>query len=84
MLGIPTAIRRFVVGREFPATDEGGTAAGTVRINTEGTSYGYNAFLARRGADADDILLISFRLSQGAATLRLIDDEELEGISPGA
>lgn len=83
VLGIPTAIRRFVVGREFPATDESGTAAGTIRVNAEGTSYGYNPFLARRGADADDILLISFRLSEGASTLRLIDDEELEAISPG-
>ncbi len=84
VLGIPSAIRRFVVGREFPATDESGTDAGIVRINTEGTSYGYNAFLARRGADANDILLVSFRLSKGASTLRLIDDEELEAISPGA
>ncbi len=82
VLGIPSAIRRFVVGREFPATDEHGLAAGTVRVNTEGSSYGYGPFLARRGADADDILLVSFRLTAGAATLRLIDDEELEVISP--
>jgi hypothetical protein len=27
-------------------------------------------------------LLVSFRLTAGAATLRLIDDEELELISP--
>jgi hypothetical protein len=39
--------------------------------------------LARRGADADDILLISFRLTHGSATLQLVDDEELEAISPG-
>jgi hypothetical protein len=83
VLGIPSAIRRFVVGREFPATDETGVGAGTVRINAEGTSYGYSPFLLRRGADADDILLITFRLPVGVSTVRLIDDEELEAISPG-
>lgn len=84
VLGIPSAIRRFVVGREFPATDEHGLAAGTVRVNTEGMSYGYGPFLARRGADTDDILLICFRLTGGGASMRLIDDEELEEISPDA
>ena len=81
-VGIPSVIRRFVIGREFPATDEHGLAAGTVRVNAEGASYGYGPFLARRGADADDILLVSFQLTAGASTLRLIDDEELEVISP--
>lgn len=81
-VGIPSAIRRFVVGRDFPATDEHGLAAGTVRVNAEGASYGYGPFLARRGADADDILLVSFRLTVGTSTLRLIDDEDLEAISP--
>jgi len=82
VLGIPSAIRRFVAGREFPATDENGVTAGTVRVNDEGTSYGYSPFLVRRGADADDILFITFRLAGGNASLRLIDDEELEAISP--
>ena len=84
VVGIPSAIRRYVVGREFPATDKNGSAAGTVRINDEGMSYGYGSFLARRGADAGDILLISFRITKGLSTLQLIDDEELEAISPVA
>jgi hypothetical protein len=84
VLGVPSAIRRFVVGREFPATDELGLPAGTVHVNAEGTSYGYSPFLARRGADTDDILLVSFRLTTGTSMLRLIDDEELEVISPDA
>jgi hypothetical protein len=82
VLGIPSAIRRFVKGREFQAMDEFGSAVGTVRVNDEGTSYGYGPFLTRRGADAGDILLISFRISEGLSTLRLIDDEELDAISP--
>jgi hypothetical protein len=84
VLGIPSAIRRFVAGREFPGTDENGVTAGTVRINAEGTSYGYSPFSVRRGADADDILLITFQLTSGVSTVRLIDDEELEAISPGS
>jgi hypothetical protein len=82
VLGIPSAIRRYVAGREFPASDENGVGAGTVRVNEEGTSYGYSPFLIRRGADSDDILFITFRLVPGSASLRLIDDEELESISP--
>jgi hypothetical protein len=84
VLGVPSAIRRFVAGREFPAKDESGLSAGIVRLNAEGTvSYGYSAFLARCGADQDDILLVVFKLTEGAATLRLITDEELEDLSPG-
>jgi hypothetical protein len=83
VLGIPSAIRRYLVGREFPATDENGVVAGTVRVNDEGTSYGYSPFLVRRGADADDILFITFRLVEKSSLLRLIDDEDLEAISPG-
>lgn len=84
VLSVPSAIRRFVAGREFPATDDSGMSAGIVRINEEGTaSYGYSAFLARYGADQDDVLLVIFKLTEGAATLRLIGDEELEDLSPG-
>jgi hypothetical protein len=32
----------------------------------------------------DDFLLVSFALTAGIASLRLIDDEELETLSPGA
>jgi hypothetical protein len=83
VLGVPSAIRRYLAGRDFPAADESGLAAGTVRLNAEGTaSYGYGAFLARLGADQDDILLVVFSLTGGTATLRLIGDEELEDFSP--
>jgi hypothetical protein len=83
VLGIPSAIRRFIAGREFPATDELGLNAGIVRINADGTvSYGYGQFLTRYGADQDDLLLITFRLTEEKAILRLISDEEFEDLSP--
>jgi hypothetical protein len=82
VLGIPSAIRRFVKGREFPATDEFGSPVGTVRVNDEGMSCGYGPFLVRRGADTGDILLVSFSIGKSTSALRLIDDEELEAMSP--
>jgi hypothetical protein len=42
VLGIPSAIRRFVEGREFPAADELGLTTGIIRITADGNaSYGY-------------------------------------------
>ena len=83
VLSVPSAVRRFVEGRQFPATDDSGLRAGTVRVSSEGTtSYGYSPFLSRCGADQDDILLVVFRLTEGTAALRLISDEELEDLSP--
>jgi hypothetical protein len=83
VLGIPSAVRRFIAGREFPAADELGLDVGAIRTNEEGTaSYGYGRFLARSGADEDDLLLVTFRLTDGKTTLRLISDDELEDLSP--
>ncbi|MCG3776140.1 MAG: RNA polymerase sigma factor RpoS [Nitrospira sp.] len=82
VLGIPGPIRRLVIGKDFAATDEHNVASGTVRVNDEGTSYGYSPFLSRKGADENDLLLVSFDLSASRCTLRVIDDEELEQISP--
>jgi hypothetical protein len=83
VLGVPSSIRRFVAGQEFPAADELGLAAGTVRINAEGTaSYGFGQFLSRYGADEDDVLLITFKLAERKATLRLVSAEESENLSP--
>jgi hypothetical protein len=83
VLGIPSAIRRFIAGGEFPATDELGLNVGAIRTNEEGTaSYGYGRFLARSGADEGDLLLVTFKLTDGVSTLRLIGDEELEDLSP--
>ena len=82
VLGVPSTIRRYVSGRGFPATDELGLPAGTIHVTDEGTSHGYASFLTRRGADADDILLVAFQLTKGTATVRLIDDEELDAMSP--
>jgi hypothetical protein len=62
-----------------PLQDELGLTTGIIRITADGNaSYGYGQFLARYGADRDDLLLITFRLTEEKATLRLISDEEFE------
>jgi len=79
---IPTAVSRFVEGRDFPAQTEAGDSCGRIRVQEYGTCYGHAEFLRRAGADEGDILQISFDLVGGGATLALIDDESLEEMSP--
>lgn len=85
-MGVPAPIRHVLANQEYRAVDELGIPSGTVRINSEGVSYGggYNSFLTRRGADEGDLLLAIFRLTQRQAELRLVDDGALEAISPGS
>jgi hypothetical protein len=82
VFGIPGAIRHYLIGRQFSVCNEYGIPLGTVRINEEGTSYGFGPFLRHSGADEGDILLAEFDLSAGSALLRLGDDDLLEDISP--
>jgi hypothetical protein len=82
VLGIPSAIKNYLAGRQFVVTDEDGVSHGTVRVNDEGTSYGFGPFLRQRGADEGDTMIAEFDLSKGSALLRLGDDELLEEMSP--
>jgi hypothetical protein len=79
---LPAAIKSYLADRHFGATDEDGIFHGTIRVNEEGTSYGFGSFLCQRGADEGDILIAEFDLSGGAALLRLGNDELLEEMSP--
>jgi hypothetical protein len=81
-VSMPGAIRHYVAGREFAATDEDGIALGSIRVNEEGNSWGFSRFLRQRGADEGDILVVEFNLAENVAVLRLGDDELLEEISP--
>jgi hypothetical protein len=82
VVGIPAAVRRYISGREFGATDEDGVGHGCIRISDEGNSWGFGRFLRQRGADQGDILIAEFDLAQDLVTLRLGDDELLDDISP--
>jgi hypothetical protein len=82
VFGMPGAIKRYLAGRKFVAKDDDGIEHGSVRINDEGSSYGFGSFLRQRGADEGDILIAEFDLNGGTALLRLGDDELLDEISP--
>jgi hypothetical protein len=77
-VGLPAAVKRFVVGRDFIATTERGTVCGKIRVYENGTSWGYDDFLARSGADEGDVLLAKFDLTRPSVTLILGDDDLLE------
>jgi hypothetical protein len=70
--GIPGPIRRFLAGRQFAASDDHGVGHGQIRINDEGTSYGFGAFVRQRGGDEGDILIAEFDLETSAAKRALV------------
>ncbi len=78
VLGVPASIRRFLADRVFVARDGIGNPSGAVRVRPDGTSFGYGAFLKRRGADANDVLVIEFCLDDDRCVLRLSDDEQFD------
>jgi hypothetical protein len=80
--GVPTVIRHFIAGCEFPALSESGSLSGIVRVNPDGVSWGYGPFLGRSGADEGDILIVAFDLAERTALLQLGDDEILEKLNP--
>jgi hypothetical protein len=82
VVGIPSALRHALANRDFEAEDEAGARCGTIRVDQDGTSWGYGPFLRRVGADEDDVLLVSFDLVNGTAVLEVTDDENLEQLDP--
>lgn len=79
---IPSGVRRFIANREFTALDETKNEAGRIRVNQDGVCYGFAPYLRRRGADADDLLMLKFDIGAGSVDLQLSDDEILESVSP--
>lgn len=81
-VGIPGAIKSYVVGRDFAAQDGDGVSYGRIKISDDGQSWGFSRFLRQRGADEGDVLVVEFDLAQNIAWLRLGDDETLDELSP--
>jgi hypothetical protein len=78
VLGIPAAVERYVVGRTFRATPKGSERAlGQISVTTDGTSYGYNAFLRYIGADEGDTLRAEFDLASSTVELSIADSNSL-------
>jgi len=75
---VPASVRRFVAGREFVGRNENGNDVGRIRVNEDGVCYGFAPFLRRRGADADDVLILRFDITGGFAELQLTDEELID------
>ena len=77
--GCPGSVLRFLKGRRFNAFGDDGLAYGTIAFSeSHGTSYGYNPFLRRVGAEQGDILISEFDLNAENVTLRIGDFELLD------
>ncbi len=70
--------------RKFKAVGEDGLEYGTIAFTGgHGTSYGYNPFLHRVGAEQGDILISEFNLTDETAKLRIGDLELLDAMDVG-
>lgn len=76
--GIPVAILPYVAGRRFQAVTREGLQVGEVVVDERGASWGYSSYLAREGADEDDILYTEFDLTREIAMLELESEDFLE------
>jgi hypothetical protein len=77
VFGIPGGVKRYLSGKQFAAIADDGGSEGTIGVTEDGTAYGFNRFLARSGADADDFLVIEFDIADSSAVVRLGGDELL-------
>lgn len=78
VVGIPTAIARYVAGRRFAAMTEDGTPAGTIVVDDGTSSWGYGPFLRRRGAEVGDSLTMRFDLTTDQVSLAVGYEGALE------
>jgi hypothetical protein len=83
MFGLPSAVVRYLKGRDYAAFTTEGHPCGTIKIYDGGNSGGWGRFLAMSGADEGDLLLATYNLASSSAVLSIIDDDDLEEMSPG-
>jgi len=68
---IGKALKPYLAGRDFRAFDTAGAAAGYVRWDENGTSWGYSTFLQTQAATEGDVLMAEFDLSASKVILGL-------------
>jgi hypothetical protein len=83
VFGLPSAVVRYLEGRNYDAFTTEGRPCGIVKIYDGGNSGGWRRFLAMSGADEGDVLLATYNLASSSVVLSIIDDDELEEMSPG-
>lgn len=78
VIGIPSAIAKYVAERRFPAKAVDGSDVGEIAVDDSGASWGYGPFLSRMGADEGDVLRVEFDLVRETALLQLGGEELIE------
>ncbi len=83
VVGLPSAVRPYLAGRAFTSSLEDGSRAGSVRVDEEGTSWGYGPALSRLAPTPGDLLVIDFHLSSETTTLHLVREgnAQREGVA---
>jgi hypothetical protein len=69
VISIPTALARYVAGREFAASDESGMPLGAIRFNENGGSWGYSRFIEAHAVSTGDIIRLDMNLVAGTVQL---------------
>jgi hypothetical protein len=72
IVGLPGPTRPYLAGRTFEVRLPGGGRGGNVRVDDNGTSWGYAPALARVGAQEGDLMLADFDLTSGTVTISLV------------
>jgi hypothetical protein len=75
VVGIPSAVRGYLAGRDFAALLPDGSRKGTVRVDEAGTSWGYGPALSALGAAKGHLLAAEFNLPRALVVLSLVDPE---------
>ena len=74
VFGVPADIKKLLIDKKFNAVDEQNVGCGSIVVNQQGSSYGYDSFLNRKCIDEDDILLIEFDLVGHTCVLTLCSE----------
>ncbi len=79
VFGCPSPIRSYITVFEFPSVIKGTqTSCGEIRIDQNGTFYGFSRFMRLSGADENDVVLIEFDLVNQTAEISVGGDELLD------
>jgi hypothetical protein len=83
VLGLPGAIKRYLVDRRFVAVDQvSGAKCGQIGVNEGGTSFGYSTFFRVASAEPGDVMVAEFDLASESVYLSLTDDSALDADRP--
>lgn len=80
VLGIPSGVKRYLVGQRFRAVAQDGSDQGNVAVTEDGSAYGFGRYLDRAGADEGDFLALEFDLPTKEVLLRLGGEELLDAL----